>query len=251
MAINKERKIILFCVVGYLCLFNFHMAFSQGREFQRTRPEYSTEVEAFSSSNDRVSEEYSIAINDTIEVFVWQNPDLTRDVIVDPDGYISPPLVGRVRAVGLTLVQLEKELTDAFAQYIKHPKVSLMIKKFSGHKLIVLGEVNYPGIYVYNGAMDIVTAVALAGDFTEKAHKDSVIVVRRTDDQKPQAIKINVTRVITKGSFGKEFLLKPNDIVFVPKTFIANLNKFIADIGPAIGIADTSLDLRTRIKNIR
>jgi len=248
---GQYKFVLYFLLISFFSCINPPSLFSAGREFQRTRTDYSTAGEGFFSSKDRVLEEYTIGANDEIEVFVWQNADLSKDVVVGPDGYISCPLVGRVMAAGLTLVKLEKVLTDELAKYIKYPKVSLMIKKFAGDKIMILGEINYPGVYTYSGAIDIVELVSLAGDFAQNAQRNSLIIIRRTDKEKPKAIRINALKAITRGVSEERILLKPNDIVFVPKTFIGNLNQFITDIGPVITNTSIGIDIRDKIKAIR
>jgi polysaccharide export outer membrane protein len=154
--------------------------------------------------------------------------------------------------MGLTLDKLENKFKEEFAKYIKFPQVSIMIKKFSGSKIIVLGEVLYPGIYSYQGAINLIEAVALAGDFTQNAHIDSVLIVRGGFSGKPSVERINMARVLTRGIVdkGKDINLKPNDVVYVPRTFVANLNKFMStDIGPIITNAQNALDVRTRFRS--
>jgi polysaccharide export outer membrane protein len=214
-----------------------------------------------------------VSPGDEIEIFVWQNADLSKNVMVDPDGQISYPLIGRMQVTGLTISQLEKEITERLLEYVKHPQVSVTLKKFagrvsvtrkkyagqvsvtmkkfSGNKIIVLGEVAYPGIYTYKGAINLIEAVGLAGDFTDKAHSDSVIVVRGNLKENPQVMRINMTKAITRGTSDARIILQPNDVIFVPKTFIANLNKFINDIGPIITTATNAIDLRQQIRQLQ
>jgi polysaccharide export outer membrane protein len=208
-----------------------------------------------------VAQNKFISAGDVIEIFVWQNPDLNRDVTVDADGQISHPLIGRMQAAGLTIIQLEEIIREKFSEYIKAPQVSVTrkkfagkvfvtMKKFAGNKIIVLGEINYPGIYTYKGAINLIEVMALAGDFTKDAHQDSVIVVRGNLSEKPQALRINMAKVITRGTKKTDIILQPNDVVYVPKTFVANLNKFIQDIGPLITTANSILSLREEIRRL-
>jgi polysaccharide export outer membrane protein len=222
-------------------------AFAQGREFLRTRSG-SVASDATPLSGDEVK--YFIASGDEIEVFVWKNPDLSKVVIVDPDGRISYPLVGRIKVSGLSIEELEKQIQERISEYVISPQVSLMMRKFSGNKIIVLGEVTYPGIYTYTGAINLIEAVGLAGDFTDQAHSESVIVVRGNLKENPQVMRINMIKAITRGTSDSRIILQPNDVIFIPKTFVANLNKFINDIGPIIGTATSSIDLRQQIRRI-
>jgi polysaccharide export outer membrane protein len=227
---------------------------------------------------DKIKEELNkqvkfVSAGDVLEIFVWQNPDLNRDVTVDAGGQISHPFTGRIQAAGLTIAQLEEIIREKFSEYIKSPRVSVTrkkftgrvsvirkkftgevsvnMKKFGGNKIIVLGEINYPGIYTYKGAINLIEAIALAGDFTEDAHKDSVMVVRGNLSKKPEVKQINMVKMITGGATNTDIILKPNDVIFIPRTFIANLNKFISDIGPVIAQANNALVLRKEIRRLQ
>ena len=156
-------------------------------------------------------------------------------MIVGSDGQISLPLAGRIQASGLTIAQLEQRITERLSEYIKYPrvsvmkkrisgKVSVMIKQFSGDKIIILGEVNYPGIYTYSGAINLIEAIALAGDFTGRAKQNSIMIVRRNSAQQSEVNRVNLSRVILKGISTTDIILRPNDVIYVPKTFIANFN---------------------------
>jgi|GEM_PF-425291 len=210
---------------------------------------------------------------DEIEIFVWQNPELSKNVLVGPDGYISYPLIGRIEAAGLTVSQLEEKIKEKLSEYIKSPQVSVTLKKFvsrvsvtrkknigqvsvtlkkfAGNKIIILGEVNYPGIYTYKGSLNLIEAIALAGDFTSEAHQRSVILVRGDIINNPDILRVDMVEVITKGIADEEIILQPNDIIYVPRTFVANLNKFIQDISPLINTASDMLGLRREIRNIQ
>jgi polysaccharide export outer membrane protein len=175
-----------------------------------------------------------------------------KDYIVGPDGKIAYPFVGRIQAVGLSVSQLEKKIAEALARYVESPQVAIGMKKFSGEKIIILGEVAYPGIYTYKGALNLIEAIALAGDVNEKAHLDSVIVVHgNLSGNPPQVRRVNMTRAITRGTDKDDIVLQPNDVVYVPRTFVGNFTQFVNDIGPLINNASTAIDVRTKVRAIQ
>ena len=192
--------------------------------------------------------DYFMASDDIIEVFVWQNPDLSKDVKIGPDGKISYPLVGRIKAAGTTAGLLEKKIKEGLSKYIKDPQVSVTVKRISGSKIVVLGEVNYPGIYTYTGSLNLIDAVGIAGDLTESAHDESVMIVRGNLTDNPKVIRINLRSVIREGTMDKNIVLRPNDVVYVPKSFIHNFNKFLSNITPSIQKAGEITQLRRDIK---
>lgn len=247
------KKVISLSLLCHFLLISSKLPsiFAQGQEYLRTRAGTLAANGEPAPGMEAPTVEYYIAVGDIMEVFVWQNPDLSKEVIVDPDGKISYPLIGRIQAAGLTIAQLEAKITEGISEYVKQPRVSLMMKKFGGNKIIVLGEVGYPGIYTYTGTINLIEAIALAGDFTDKAHMDSVIVVHGNLKENPQVRRINMVKVITRGTARGKIILEPNDVVYVPKTFVANFNKFLADIGPLMGAVTQSLGVRKEIRTLQ
>ena len=159
-------------------------------------------------------EEYRISIGDVLEVFVWQQPDLSRDVIVRPDGRISFPLVGDLPAVNTTLTELDALLTEKLKDYVKYPDVSLAIKRFGGTKTIVLGEVGRPGIYVPTGDGRALDVIAMAGGFSSKADQNDVLLIRG-GLASPQLARLDLRSAITRGVLEENVALQPNDILYV------------------------------------
>jgi len=184
------------------------------------------EVPAAQKANEPA--EYIVGAEDVLNISVWQNPDLDKEVIVRPDGMLSFPLVGDIRVSGLTVTQLDQELTEKLKEYIKYPEVSISIKKLGGKKVIVLGEVMSPGVYSLTGARNILEAVGLAGGFTNHAVASSVVVIRGGFNN-PKAERINLTKALT-GDRRQNIALDSEDVIFVPKKFIANLNYFLTQV---------------------
>lgn len=205
-------------------------------------PQISVMITEFGGKKEKEKEEVSKKTN----ILGDMNPP--KDVIVSPDGYISYPLVGRIRAAGLTLAQLEAKLSEEMSKYIKSAQVSVMMRKFTGNKIIILGEVTAPGIYTYQGNLNLFEAIALAGDFTEDARTDSVIVVHNNVTENPEVVRVNLFRAIRKGPSKPDIVLMPNDVVYVPKTFIANFNKFLTDLQPSVDTAMSIFDWRNEIR---
>jgi len=248
---RRERITIIFIICSFLWISYAPLdLFAQGKEFLRLRAG-SAVSEGNYVPGQFPTVEYFIAPEDTMEVFVWQCPDLSKNVIIGPDGYISYPLVGRIKVDGLSVSQLEDVLRKKLSEYVKDPHVSVMMTKFAGNKVILLGEVNSTGIFTYKGIATLIDAIALGGDFTTDARRDSVILVRGNLTDKPQVTRINMAKIITRGTTDRSIILQPNDVIFVPKTFVANLNKFLRDISPLISGANSILDARERVKRMQ
>ena len=173
--------------------------------------------------------EYIIGIGDILSVFIWQNQDLTQDVIVRPDGRISFPLVGDMSVVGRTLPDVGKDLKERLREYIKYPEVSLSIRQFGGGKVIVLGEVKQPGVYFVTGRKTVLEAIALANGFTDASLASTVVVVKGIFSGHPKVVRVS-SNMALKGSLINNIMLESEDVVFVPKKPISDANWFLENV---------------------
>jgi protein involved in polysaccharide export with SLBB domain len=155
--------------------------------------------------------------------------ELSQEVTVRPDGKISFPIVGDRVARGKTIPQLREELKEGLKKNMRYPDVSVVIKKMGGAKVIVLGEVTIPGVYSVTGAKTILEAIGLAGGFTRDSVPSSTILIRAPFTDRPQAQRINLSSAL-KGKLSENITLLSEDVIFIPKKFIANLNYFLSQI---------------------
>lgn len=180
-------------------------------------------------------QEYYIGIGDVLDISLWQIPDLSKpEVIVRPDGKISLPLISDVQAVGLTITQLDEEITLKYTAYVRDPQVSVMIRNFGGSKVIVLGEVARPGVYSFTGDIRIVEALALAGDCTKYAVRNNVLIIRGDIHKSPTVISSNILAFLKDAKLSENVLIQPQDVIFVPRSLIGNINTFLQEIAPII-----------------
>jgi polysaccharide export outer membrane protein len=164
--------------------------------------------------NSASNPEYQLGPEDVIDVFVWKEPDLTSTVVVRPDGKISLPLANELDASGRTALELQREITERLARYLKDPVVNVMLKQINSLKISVLGEVRKPDVYRIKHRVTLLDAIAMAGGFTDLARPNRVIVLRETDSGRPQRIKVDIKRVVADDD-GKAFYLQPRDTVYV------------------------------------
>jgi polysaccharide biosynthesis/export protein len=157
------------------------------------------------------------------------------EVIVRPDGKISFPLIGDIKAEGLTLTNLDNIITERLKTYVSNPEVSIMIKRFGEqtYKVVALGEILSPGVYKFGSPPTITELVASAGGYTKYAVLNSIMVLRGDIRAKPEVIRVNVAQILKSGKLKENILLKPNDIIYVPRSFIGNLNTFMELLQPA------------------
>lgn len=154
---------------------------------------------------------------------------LKQEVIVRPDGKISFPLAGDVFAVGLTFNQLKEELTQRLEEHIYYPVVTISLKNLGGRKVIVLGEVRNPGVYSVTGKNTILEAIGLANGLTPDAVASSTILING-GLHNPKGRKLDLTRALKKADMSQNIVLHAEDIIYIPRTSIANVSRVLSQI---------------------
>ncbi len=122
--------------------------------------------------------EFVLGPEDVLEVVVWRNQDLSRVVIVRPDGMISMPVIGDVQAAGLTADRLAERIATRLKEYKENPTVSVSVKEINSYNVFVLGEVIKPGKYQLKSYTTILQAISIAGGFTPYASRNKLQIVR-------------------------------------------------------------------------
>lgn len=249
MAILKNKhkiilvNIVLITITIASLVVSPQAAFPQQKEFLRLRSTPQGAPITGDSTNDVGMVEYYIGPGDIVDVYVWGNPDLTREVTIRSDGKMAYPFIGTFKAAGLSIDQLQATITKKLAEYIRAPQVIVSLKSSAGNKIIILGRVNYPGVFSFKGTINVLDALAMAGDFTDDGKSTSVIVVSDNMTMKPKIKKLNVLKAMRDGIISKDMLLKPNDVIYVPRSTIGDINKFWADIQPTISTLSNLLSL--------
>lgn len=163
------------------------------------------------------TQNYKIGIGDLLQIEVYDEKDLTKEVRVLTDGYISFPLLGSVKAGGKTVEKLEREITRRLGEkYLVSPQVTVFVKEFSN--VFVFGEVKKPGSFPLYGKMTVFEAITLAGGFTEVANPTKVKVVRQ-EDGRETSFEVDLERLTKKGDTSADLELQANDRVIVPRSF--------------------------------
>ncbi|MGC9953112.1 MAG: polysaccharide biosynthesis/export family protein [Rhizomicrobium sp.] len=130
-----------------------------------------------------IEQTYRLGAGDKVQVNVFGQPDLSGDFVVDGTGFVQLPLIGQVKASGLSIREFETEVANALrnGQYLKDPRVSVEVVNY--RPFYIIGEVNKPGEYPYVNDMSVLNAIALAGGYTFRAD-DSVVYIRRNGEPK-------------------------------------------------------------------
>lgn len=159
--------------------------------------------------------EYRIGPEDVLEISVWREDDLRREVLVRPDGGISFPLAGDIQVAGKTVEEIRRELTRRISQYIPDAEVSVLVQQVSGYQIYVLGQVNQPGQYTVGRYVDVAQALTLAGGLTPYASSNRISIIRRTDAGE-EVFNFRYSDIERGRNLSQNILLQSGDVVLVP-----------------------------------
>jgi len=173
--------------------------------------------------------EYLIGAQDVLTVTVWDSPDLSGKYTVETDGSFSFPLIGRIKAAGLTLRQFEGELRKKLSDgYFKNPQVSVAVETYRSQRIFIVGEVRSPGTYPLTGDMTLIEAIARAGSTTPNASPEAIIVRaapgkqadgptlpgQKADTAETQRVNL---RELQSGALTQNIALRDGDTIYVPR----------------------------------
>lgn len=164
-------------------------------------------IEKIEKYGNPVSKDYLIGPEDILSIVVWDHEDLTRKVQVSREGDFSYPLIGKVKADGLTVSQLEKEIAQRLSgRYIINPQVTVTVEEY--HRFFyIFGEVKKPGRYPLEAGTTVLKAITTAEGATDKANINKTKIVREE----------NGVRKEIKAKMGD--IIEPEDVIIVPESF--------------------------------
>ncbi len=178
-------------------------------------PQMNTTVEAQAAAAQVVEDKYQLGPEDVIEVSVWKEPDLTKQLAVRPDGKISYPLIGEVQVAGKTVKQVREEISKRLEKFVTDAQVTVILLKTQNYKIYVVGKVNKPGEFVVGRPANVMQALAMAGGLTPFASPGKIIVIRRSGNNE-QTFPFDY-KSVAKGEFlDQNITLLPGDVVVVP-----------------------------------
>ena len=158
--------------------------------------------------------EYRLGAEDQIRVSVWENRELTLDLVVRPDGKISMPLIQDVVAEGQTATELANTIRQKLIAYVKEPVVSVILLQVNAPRYFIIGNVVRPGTFPLRNETSVLQALSLAGGFTQFASPRSIKLIRNTTG-KQEVQKVNYYNIIDEGGEGN-YILKSGDTIVVP-----------------------------------
>ncbi len=177
---------------------------------------FSFNISADETANIIEPNAYQVQPGDFLEVNVWKEEGLLQDVLVRPDGGISFPLVGDFKAQGLSLEQIREKISERLSKYISDPVVTVSAKQLSGNRIYVIGKVLKAGVYPLDQHVDVMQALSIAGGMTTFASVNNIIILRRDNTGKQQAIEFEYGDVEDGDDLEQNIILQSGDVVVVP-----------------------------------
>lgn len=196
---NKNIKNLVIFAACIFCCYSFAEA------YQRT---------------SSPSSEYTIGPENVLQIDVYYGRDkeLSRKARVSSNGFITFPLLGEIKVQGLTVSEIEYQLTYMLEKdYLVNPQVSIFIEEYS--TVSILGQVNAPGAYPIKGKLSVIELISTAGGFTKIAATNDVKIIRTNPNGTKTTIKVRANDIINKGMEDRDVQLKPGDIVTVAESF--------------------------------
>jgi len=158
---------------------------------------------------------YQVQPGDVLQVSVWKEEDLQREVVVRPDGGISFPLVGDVAAAGRNVEAIRGAISERLDKYIPDPVVTVAVSQIVGNKIYVEGKVNRPGEFVVTRHVDVLQALSMAGGMNVFAAQNDIKVLRRVDGRQV-VFPFRYADVVNGENLSQNIVLQTGDIVLVP-----------------------------------
>lgn len=201
------RKIITPWVVpvmcGLLCL--------QACDSSTSVPQASAHKEAQTDDED-----YEISPGDVLQITVWKEDGMDREVLVLPDGSITFPLIGSFSVLGKTPAEVQEDVKGRLQKFIPNASVTVMIKAALGHSVNVIGQVSKPGEIVMGHRLTVMQALSQAGGLTPYADEGSIKILRRDEEGKETAITFDYGSISSGKHLDKDITLMPGDVIVVP-----------------------------------
>jgi polysaccharide export outer membrane protein len=188
----------------------------------RETPNYSISqyLSRYPNANNPGSKDFSVGGYDILDIRVYEEPDLSKEVRVGSDGYISFPMIGRIRVEGLTSSEIEKMISAKLAQgqFLLNAHVSVNIKEYKSKQFMVLGAVKSPGTYPIQGRERILDAISKGGgiDWTQGG-KQAMLIRNEASDSDKLVIRIDLSGLLKGADQYSNLLMADDDLLYVPK----------------------------------
>src|SRR5215510_15085272 len=166
-------KLLKYCSIFVSCMVVVPFLSAQSR--QTVSADETQDV-----AKSPVTSPFIVQPNDLLEIFVWKEPNLTRKVLVRPDGRISFPLIQDLQAAGMSPGEIKQEIETELKKYIEVPNVTVIVEAIQSYRVFVTGKVAKAGTVMAEKPLTVLQALAMAGGFTDFANPAEMVIIRNT-----------------------------------------------------------------------
>jgi polysaccharide export outer membrane protein len=167
------------------------------------------------SGNIVFAESYKVGPGDVIEITVWRDENLSRELVVSPDSTISYPLIGDVYVANFSVSEIRRVVTQKLAEYVPDASVTVILKQINSLKVYVIGQVKNPGVFSINHDTRVMQVLAMAKGLTPFAAERDIHILRYSD-KGTQKIGFDYKEVIKGQNLNQDIRLKRGDVIVVP-----------------------------------
>ena len=191
-----------------------------------------------------------IGPGDQLEIRILSYPELSGSFSVAPDGRINLPLVGSVQAAGRTATELDGDLTAAYSVYLRNLDLTVNVTQRAPRFVYVLGEVNHGNRFEFSPGDRVIHGLALAGGMTANARENSIVLMRRDQEGRDHAYRLDFSHMHTTMT-PQDIYLQPGDVVFVPKSRFRTAIEFSSALIDVLSRTATTALVVEDITNLR
>jgi len=173
------------------------------------------------SETEELQTEYRIGSDDSLQIFVWRNPELSNSVSVRPDGKITIPLIEDLPATGKTPTELARDIEKQLSVYIQDPIVTVIMRGFVGlpkDRVRVVGEVAQPQALPYRSTMTLLDIMISVGGLTDFADGNRATISRLVDDEVKQ-YRVRIDDLLREGDMSANVRIMPGDVIVIPEAW--------------------------------
>jgi polysaccharide biosynthesis/export protein len=211
---NRQRRFSALSLILALCL-GLAAGAQQEEKAKLVADKESKDSKDAVTTTPEAKHEYVVGDGDVLHVDVWQEPEVSQNVVVRPDGNVSLPLINEVKVSGMTPLQIQDVVAEKLKSFVNQPKVTVTVTEVHSRKAFITGEVTHPGEYPLNTQVTVLQLIAQAGGFTPFAKTENIMIVR-TAEGKEQRLKFKYKEVLHGKNTDQNIALQPGDTVVVP-----------------------------------
>ena len=190
---------------------------------QRTTTQEATEHPELHRRNPR----YQLGIDDVLQLTFPLTPEFNQTLTIQPDGFITLQGVGDLHVAGQTVPEVTQSIQAAYQKDLHNPMLTVRLVDFEKPYFVVGGEVGHPGKFELRGETTLVQAVEVAGGFTESSKHSQVWLFRRVSNDWVETQRFDVKKMLKTGDLREDALLRPGDMLYVPKNTLSKIKRFI------------------------